>query len=44
MLQVYLVAETKSVSKTNTISEKDFAQLDRFLREKPNASILSLEA
>ena len=41
---VSLVAETKSVPKTNTISERDFAQLDRFLREKPNASILSLEA
>ena len=41
---VSLVVETKSVPKTNTISERDFAQLDRFLREKPNASILSLEA
>ena len=26
------------------MSERDFAQLDRLLREKPNASILSLEA
>ena len=41
---VSLIAETKSVLKTNTISERDFAQLDRFLREKPNALILSLEA
>ena len=41
---VSLVRETKSVPQTNTISETDFAQLDRFLREKPNASILSLEA
>ena len=41
---VSLVEETKSVLKANTISERDFAQLDRFLREKPNASILSLEA
>ena len=40
---VSLVAETKSVLKTNTISERDFSQLDCFLREKPNASILSLE-
>ena len=41
---VSLIAETKSVPKTNTISERDFAQLDRFLREKLNALILSLEA
>ena len=26
------------------ISERDFAKLDRLLREKPNASTLSLEA
>ena len=26
------------------MSERDFAHLDRLLREKPNASILSLEA
>ena len=39
-----LIEETKSVPKTNTVSERDFAQLDRLLREKPNASILSLEA
>lgn len=36
--------ESRSVPKTNTISERDFAQLDRLLREKPNASVLSLEA
>lgn len=36
--------ETQSVPKTNTVSERDFAQLDRLLREKPNASVLSLEA
>jgi len=39
-----LIKQTKSVPKTNTVSERDFAQLDRLLREKPNASILSLEA
>ena len=39
-----LVTDTTSVPKTNTVSERDFAQLDRLLREKPNASILSLEA
>jgi len=41
---VSLIKETKSFPKTNTISERDFVQLDHFLREKPNASILSLEA
>ena len=39
-----LIAETKSVSTTNVISERDFGKLHRFLREKPNASTLSLEA
>ena len=39
-----LIAETKSVPTTNVISERDFAKFDRFLREKPNASTLSLEA
>ena len=29
-----IVKETASVQKTNTISERDFAQLDRLLREK----------
>ena len=36
--------QTKSVTKTNTVSERDFAKLDRLLREKPNASLLALEA
>lgn len=36
--------ETASVQKTNTISERDFAQLDRLLKEKPNATTMSLEA
>ena len=36
--------ETLSVPNTNTISERDFAQLDRLLKEKPNATMLSLEA
>ena len=36
--------ETISVKKTNTISERDFAKLDRLLREKPHATMLSLEA
>ena len=37
-------SETKSVPKTNVISERDFGQLDHLVREKPNASTLSLEA
>ena len=39
-----LIRDTISVPKTNTVSERDFAELDRLLTEKPNASILSLEA
>ena len=35
---------TASVRKTNTISERDFAQLDRLIREKPHATLLCLEA
>ena len=38
-----VLEETKSVSKSNVISERDFANLDRLLREKPNATTLSLE-
>ena len=40
---IQLTAETKSVPKTNVISERDFAKLDRLLREKPNATTLCLE-
>ena len=36
--------ETSSVPKANTVSECDFAKLDRLLREKPNASTLTLES
>ena len=36
--------QTKSVRPTNTISERDFALLDRYITEKPNASLLVLEA
>ena len=39
-----LEVQTASVPKTNVISERDFAKLDRLLREKPNATTLSLEA
>ena len=38
-----LQAETKSVPKTNVVSERDFAQLDRLLHQKPNATTLCLE-
>jgi len=40
---VQLATETKSVPKTNVLSERDFAKLDRLLREKPNATTLCLE-
>ena len=39
-----LIRDTMPVPKMNTVSERDFAQLDCLLREKLNASILSLEA
>ena len=38
-----LITETKSIPTTNVISERDFAKFDGYLREKPNASTLSLE-
>ena len=38
-----MLKETKSVPKTNVVSERDFAKLDILLREKPNASTLSLD-
>ena len=37
-------AETASLKKVNVISERDFAQLDRFVREKPNATSLAIES
>ena len=36
--------ETKSVGVSNIVSERDFAQLDHLIRQKPSATILSLEA
>ena len=39
-----LINETKSASKANVVSERDFGKLDRLLREKPNATTMSLEA
>ena len=38
-----LMSEASSVRSTNAVSERDFAQLDRLLREKPNASTIALE-
>ena len=37
-------AETVSVPKTNAVSERDFAILDRQVRLKPNATLIALEA
>ena len=37
-------SETATVKKTNTTSERDFARLDRLIREKPHATTLALEA
>ena len=39
-----LTEETASVPTTNIAPERDFAVLDRMLREKPNASTAALEA
>ena len=39
-----LVSEVASVPKTNVISERDFAMLDRMIRDKPNATTVALEA
>lgn len=38
-----LKAEANSVPKTNVISERDFALLDRLLRQKPNSHTVALE-
>jgi len=38
------VSEVASVPKTNVISERDFAMLDRMIRDKPNATTVALEA
>ena len=37
-------SQTLSVQKTNTVSERDFAKLDRLIREKPHSTVLALEA
>lgn len=38
-----LRSESKTVSTTNIVSERDFANLDRLRREKPNANTIALE-
>ena len=37
-------SQTLSVKNTNTVSERDFAKLDRLIREKPHSTVLALEA
>ena len=39
-----IIEEAASVPTTNVSPERDFAMLDRYLREKPNASLVALEA
>ena len=39
-----LIRDTGSVPTTNVSPERDFAVLDRVLREKPNATLIALEA
>lgn len=39
-----IIGETASVPTTNVSPERDFAVLDRLLREKPNAHLVALEA
>ena len=39
-----LYKETVSVSTNNSIAERNFGMLDRFIREKPNASMIIYEA
>ena len=37
------VEQARHVPKTNVVSERDFAQLDRLLHEKPNFATVALE-
>ena len=39
-----LMKETVSVSTTNSIAERNFRMLDRFIREKPNANMITYES
>ncbi|CAC5426130.1 unnamed protein product [Mytilus coruscus] len=42
-IDINLREQSKSVATTNIISERDFANLDRLQREKPNANLIALE-
>ena len=44
LIDATLIQETASVPTTNVAPERDFAILDRVLREKPNASVIALES
>ena len=39
-----VIEEVASVPTTNVAPERDFAILDRLVREKPNASVVALES
>ena len=39
-----IMKETVSVSTTNSIAERNFGMLDRFIREKPNANMINYES
>ena len=39
-----LMMGTVSVSTTNSIAERNFGMLDRFIREKPNANMITYES
>ena len=39
-----IMKETVSVSTTNSIAERNFGMLDRFIREKPNANMITYES
>ena len=39
-----IIEETASVPTTNVSPKRDFAVLDRYLREKPNVQLITLEA
>ena len=39
-----LMKETVSASTTNSIAERNFGMLDRFIREKPNANMITYES
>ena len=39
-----LMKETVSVSTTNSIAERNFGMLGKFMREKPNANMMTYES